>query len=50
MTDEQLQRVELLRPKSMDDKSVGEPFVVTYHSHLKDISKISKKHIKHLIC
>ena len=50
MTDEQLQRVELSRPKSKDNKSVGEPFVVTYHSHLKDISKISKKHIKHLIC
>ena len=32
----------------MDNKSVGVPFVVTYHPHLKNISKIIKKHIKHL--
>ena len=32
----------------MDNKSVGVPFVVTDHSHLKNISKIIKKHIKHL--
>ena len=54
LIDEQLQRVkrksreELLRPKGMDNKSVGVPFVVTYHPHLKNISKIIKKHIKHL--
>ena len=41
-------REELLRPKGMDNKSVGVPFVVTYHPHLKNISKIIKKHIKHL--
>ena len=39
---------QLLRPKGMDNKSVGVPFVVTYHPHLKNISKIIKKHIKHL--
>ena len=54
LIDEQLQRVkrksreQLLRPKGMDNKSVGVPFVVTYHPHLKNISKIIKKHIKHL--
>ena len=32
----------------MDNKSVGFPFVVTYHPHLKNISTIIKKHIKHL--
>ena len=54
LIDEQLQRVkgksreELLRPKGMDNKSVGIPFVVTYHPHLKNVSKIIKKHIKHL--
>ena len=32
----------------MDNKSVGVPFVVTYHPHLKNKSKIIKKHIKHL--
>ena len=32
----------------MDNKSVGVPFVVTYHPHLKNISKITKKHTKHL--
>ena len=32
----------------MDNKSVGVRFVVTYHPHLKNISKIIKKHIKHL--
>ena len=32
----------------MDKKSVGVTFVVTYHPHLKNISKIIKKHIKHL--
>ena len=32
----------------MDKKSVGVLFVVTYHPHLKNISKIIKKHIKHL--
>ena len=54
LIDEQLQRVrrksreQLLRPKGMDNKSVGVPFVVTYHQYLKNISKIIKKHIKHL--
>ena len=54
LIDEQLQTVkrksreELLRPKGMDNKSVGVPFVVTYHPHLKNIRKIIKKHIKHL--
>ena len=54
LIDEQLQRVkrksreQLLRPKGMDNKSVGVLFVVTYHPHLKNISKIIKKHIKHL--
>ena len=54
LVDEQLQRVkgksraELLRHKGMDKKSVGVPFVVTYHPHLKNISKIMKKHIKYL--
>ena len=32
----------------MDKKSVGVTFVVTYHPHPKNISKIIKKHIKHL--
>ena len=32
----------------MNNKSVGVPFVVTYRPHLKNISKIIKKHIKHL--
>ena len=41
-------RQELLRPKDMDNKSVGVPFPVTYHPHLKNISTIIKKHIKHL--
>ena len=50
----QLQRVkgksreERSRPKGIDNKSVGVPFVVTYHPHLKNISEIIKKHIKHL--
>ena len=41
LIDKQLQRVtgksreELLRPKGMNNKSVGVPFVVTYHPHLK---------------
>ena len=54
LIDEQLQRVksksreQLLRPKCMDNKSVGVPFVVTYHPHLKNVSKIIKKRIKHL--
>ena len=54
LIDKQLQRVkrkssdELLRPKGMDNESVGIPFVVTYHPHLRNISKIIKKHIKHL--
>ena len=54
LIDEQLQRVkgksreELLRPKGMNNRSVGVPFVVTYHPHLKNINKIIKKHIKHL--
>ena len=52
--DEQLQKVkgksreELLRPEGMDSKSVGVPFVVTYYPHLKNKSKIIKKHIKHV--
>ena len=41
-------REELLRPKGMASESVGIPFVVTYHSHFKNISKIIKKHIKDL--
>ena len=41
-------REDILRPKGIDNKSVGVPFVVTYHPHLKNISKIIKKHIKHL--
>ena len=32
----------------MDNKSVGVPIMVTYHPCLKNISKIIKKHIKHL--
>ena len=54
LIDEQLQRVkrksreQLLRPKGMDNKSVGVPFVVTYHPHLKNMSKIIKKHTRHL--
>ena len=54
LVDEQLQRVkeksrkELLKPKIIDKKNVGVPFVVTDHLHLKNISKIIKKHIKHL--
>ena len=54
LIDEQLQRVkgkgreELFRPKGMHNKSVGVPFRVTYQLHLKNISKIIKKHIKHL--
>ena len=32
----------------MDNKGVGVPFVVTYHPHLKNLSKINKKHIRHL--
>ena len=32
----------------MDNKSVGVRFVVTYHPQLKNVSKIIKKHIKHL--
>ena len=32
----------------MDNKSVGVPFVVTSHPHFQNISKIIKKHIKHL--
>ena len=27
---------------------MGAPFVITYHPHLKNISKIIKKHIKHI--
>ena len=51
---EQLMRVkrksreELLRPKSVENKSVLVPFVVTYLPHLKNINKVIKKHIKHL--
>ena len=41
-------RAKLLKPKAMDKKSVGIPFVVIYHAHLKNIIKIIKKHIKHL--
>ena len=41
-------REELLRPKGMNEKNVGIPFVVIYHQHLKNISKIIKKHIKNL--
>ena len=41
-------REELLRSKGMGNKIVGVPFVVTYHQHLKNISKIIKKHIEHL--
>ena len=54
LIDEQLQRVkrksreELLRPNSMDNKSVGVPFVVTFHPHLTNISEIIKKNIKYL--
>ena len=54
LVDEQLQRVkgksraELLRPKGIDKKSVGVPFVVTNHPHLKNIGNIITKHIKHL--
>ena len=32
----------------MDNKSVGVCFVVTYHPQLKNVSKIIKKHVKHL--
>ena len=32
----------------MHKKSVGVPFTVAYHTHLKNISEIIKKHIKHL--
>ena len=42
---------ELLIPKSvdkMDETSVRIPFMVFYYVHLKNISKIIKKHIKHL--
>ena len=51
LIDGKLQRVkgksreEHLRPKGMDNTSVGVPFVVTYHPYLKNISKIIKKHI-----
>ena len=54
LIDEQLQRVKrksrgkLSRPKGMNNKSMRVPFVVTYHPRLKNISKIIKKHIKHL--
>ena len=54
LVDEQLQRVkeksraELLRPKGIDKKSAGVPFVVTSHPQLKKISRIIKKNIKHL--
>ena len=54
LIDEQLQRIkgksreQLFRPKGMDNKIVGVPVVVTYHPHLENISKIIKKHIKHL--
>ena len=41
-------RQELLRSRDMDNKSVGVPFPVTYHPHLKNIITISKEHIKHL--
>ena len=43
LIDEQLQRVkgksreELLRPKGIDNKSVGVPFVLTYHPRLNPI-------------
>ena len=36
-----------LRIKYISSKCVN-PFVVTYHPHLKNISKITKKHINHL--
>ena len=54
LIDEQLQRIkgnsreELLKLKGMYKKSVGVPFVVTYHPHLNNMSKIIKKRIKHL--
>ena len=32
----------------MDKKSVRVPFMFTYHPHLKNVSKIITKHIKHL--
>ena len=40
--------METLGAKATDEKSVGVPFVVTYHPHLKNISKIIRKHIKYL--
>ena len=52
--DEQLQRMkgksreELLRAKGTERQNVGIPFVVTYHPHLKNISKIIKKHANYL--
>ena len=52
--DEQLQRMkgksreELLSAKGTERKNVGIPFVVTYHPHLKNISKIIKKHANYL--
>ena len=32
----------------MDKKNVGVSFVATYHTHLKNMNKKTKKHIKHL--
>ena len=54
IVDEQLQRVksrdreELLKQKNISNRAVGIPFVVNYHPHLKNISRIIKKHSKHL--
>ena len=54
IVEEQLQRVksrdrdELLKQKDISNRAVGIPFVVTYHPHLKNISRIIKKHSKHL--
>ena len=51
IVDELLQKVksrgreELLKQKDISNRVVGIPFVATYHPHLKNISRIIKKHI-----
>ena len=52
--DNQLKRVknenrkELLRPKERGNKSIGIPFIVKYHPHLKNLGKLIENNIKHL--
>ena len=40
-------REELLRPKERGNKSNDIPFIVTYHPHLKHMSKLIKYNSKH---